>query len=224
MKILRRNSSLLQIAVVAVAIMLTALVGYQIKHTTDYAETATVVFTVEHSSAQVNASFRVVESLTTTGEVMVQTLMSQDSHTTARRDGGTAAFNAEIINYFNEDFPEYGYPFATLAVQGPALEGVQTTFKVVIHMLDDMLSSKQAQADVPKAQRITISVLDDTGPFLEKPSRERSYAALCLLSVLGTSTSLIFVRRLLPRRDAGSLGGGRHAASGRGAAGSCLAR
>jgi hypothetical protein len=61
MKILRRNSSLLQIAVVAVAIMLTALVGYQIKHTTDYAETATVVFTVEHSSAQVNASFRVVE-------------------------------------------------------------------------------------------------------------------------------------------------------------------
>jgi hypothetical protein len=199
----RKGSPLpLQIAVVVFVIILTALMGHQITHTTRYEEAATVVFTVRQSPAPVNASFESVQSLTATGEVMVQTLTSQDSRTIARRAGGTAAFNMEIINYSNEDYPQYSYPFATLAVQGPALDGVQATFKVVISMLKSGLYNYQARADAQKAQRITVSIIDDTGAVVEKPSHVRAYAALCLLSVIGTSMFLIFIRRLLPRGHA----------------------
>lgn len=199
MEILRRSPLLVQITAVAAAIILTALIGYQIKHTKSCEEAATVVFTVKQSPAQVNASFDSVQSLTTTGAVMVQTLMSQDSRAIARQAGGTARFNADLVNYYNEDYPEYEYPFVTLVVQGSALVGVQTTFKIVVGMLRNMLSDRQAQAGVPKTQRITISVIDDTGAFVEQPSRGRSYAALCVLSAIATGMSLIFIRRLIPR-------------------------
>jgi hypothetical protein len=198
MEILRRSSLPLQIAVVAVAIILTTLMSYQIKHITRYEEGATVVFTVRQSPAPVNASFESVQSLTTTGEVMIQTLTSQDSRTIARRAGGTAAYNAEIINYSNEDFPQYSSPFATLMVQGPTLDGVRATFKIVIDMLKNGLYNYQVRADVQKAQRITVFVMGDTGPVVEKPSHVRAYTALCLLSVIGTGMFLIFIRRLLP--------------------------
>lgn len=204
MEILRRNPLPLQIAVVAIAISLTALLGYQIEHTTSYGETATVVFTVRQSPAQVDASFGYVQSLTTTAAAMVQTLMSQDPRTIARQAGGTATFTAEVVNYYNEDYPDYAYPFATLVVRGPALEGVQATFKVVILMLRNMLFNEQAQAGVHQPKQITISIIDDTGPFAEKPSRVRSYTALCALSVIVTSMSLIFIRRILPRGRARS--------------------
>lgn len=204
----------MQIAVVGVAIILTALVGYQIKSTTSYEETGTAVFTVKQFPAQVNASFGVVQSLTATGEIIVQGLISQDSRTIIRRAGGTAAFNAEITNYNNEDFPEYAYPFATLVVQGPALEEVHATFKIITSMLRSTLAKKQTQAGVKKTQRITISVIDVTGPLAEKPSHIRAYTALCLLSVIGASMSLIFIRRLLPSRYARSFVGVHRAAKG----------
>jgi hypothetical protein len=203
-EILRRSPLLLQITAVAAAMILTALMGYQIKHTKSCEEAATVVFTVKQSPAQVNASFDSVQSLTTTGAVMVQTLMSQDSRAIARQAGGTARFNAELVNYYNEDYPDYEYPFVTLVVQGPALVGVHATFKIVVGMLKNMLSNRQAQAGVPRTQRITISVIDDTGAFVEEPSRVRSYAALCVLSAIATGMSLIFIRRLLPRGHARS--------------------
>lgn len=193
----RKNFRLLQAAVVVVAIMLTALVGYRIKTTTAYEESGTVVFTSKQSAAQTDASHSLVQSLTTTGEAMVQALISQNSRALVRRAGGTAGFTATIVNFSNEDFPNYAYPLAALIVRGETLESVQTTFKVVIRMLRSILSHKQEQASVRKAQRITVSIIDVAGPLVERPSRIRAYAALGLLSFIGIGMSLIFTRRLL---------------------------
>lgn len=212
----RRSCRLPQIAIVVAAIILTASVSYKIKNITTYQETGTVVFAVKQSPAQVNASYGLVQSLTTTGEAMVQALLSQESRTLARRAGGTAEFSASITNFNNEDFPDYGYPLATVVVQGPAVEAVGATFKIVIGMLRNILSHKQAQAGASKAERITMFTADAVGPLAVRPSLMRAYAALGLLSVIGTGMSVIFTRRLSDRRSVTSRTGrgGRHRNSG----------
>jgi hypothetical protein len=192
----RRSSRLLQISAVIAVIVLTAMTFYRIKSTLTYEESGTVVFVTKQTPAKVDASFSLTQSLTTTGEVIIQALMSQNSRALARQAGGTAAFNAGIMNFGNEDLPSYAYPIATLIVQGSTLESVQTTFKVVTLMLKNILSEKQAQADVRKVQRITASIIDAAGPFAERPSRIRAYAGLGLLSIIGSGMLLVFTRRL----------------------------
>src|ERR1700683_4297978 len=100
------------------AVMLLLGVGRDIKHTpATYVDSATIVFKTNKASLALNPNSTVDGSLITTDAVTVESLMDSSSSALVRRAGGTADFNLSLINFDNQDFPDYSYPLATLTTQ-----------------------------------------------------------------------------------------------------------
>jgi hypothetical protein len=181
--------------------------GYAIKHTPEtYLESATVELDARdllaargpHDKAGqslVSAS-AVNQSLITTSAILTQILISPQSAAVVRRAGGTAEFHVALVNFYNQDFPEYTYPLTTVTAQSTSPAAAHRSFAVVIGVIRRRLAADQAR--VPRAGRIFARVTGDTGPVAQPGSLKRSLGALGLL----TAIALGLLPRVLARHQA----------------------
>lgn len=178
--------------VLAIALVIAAMAGYEIKHTPpEYLESASVVFRLPPkmgtSKAETLDNAVRYPSLIVAGDVMVQSLMSPESEHLIREAGGTAAVNLAMLNTNDEEYPAYPYPLATLTAQSASPVVVHRTFTLAVRVLSQLVLRRQMLAAVPARSRMSISLVGDTGPVSQQGSLKRALIALALLAIIAMS-------------------------------------
>lgn len=145
-------------------------------------------------------------TLISTGSVISQIITSPQIEHEVARAGGTAAYSLTLVNLYNQDYPDYGYPEATLSVHSPDPVSTHRTYLIAKRMLIETLASRQKQAGAPRGHRIVAQVADDSGPIPRTGSRKRALGGLLLLGLIAASTGWSLTgRRRIPSRRRGSV-------------------
>ena len=177
-------------------ILLAAGAGYNIEISPHmYLESATVELSLPKAQNAPNAYYMFASSLIASGEAMVQILMSPSLQ---RQIGGTgrgASVSLALVNLYNEEYPYYGVPLATLTAASPVAAQAHHTFAVAAHVLGVLLAAQQKQAGVPPGDRISAQILGDSGPIIQTGSRARVFGGLALLAAMAVGLAWDGARR-----------------------------
>ena len=175
----------LRLALVVATLLLAAGAGYSIEISPHmYLESATVELSLPQAQNAPNAYYMFAPSLIASGEAMVQILMSPSVQ---RQIGGTgrgASVSLALVNLYNEEYPYYGVPLATLTAASPVAAEAHRTFAVAARVLGLLLAAQQKQAGVPPRERISAQILGDSGPIIQTGSRARVFGGLALLAAM----------------------------------------
>jgi hypothetical protein len=160
-----------------------------------FLESGTIVVTAPHVPLTGEPYATVSGSLVTTGAVMAQSLMSPQAQTLVRAAGGTADFSLTLVNFNNQDYPEFSYPLATLTAQSAHPGATRRTFRAALQVLRRLLAQRQGSAAA--RGRISVELVSDTGAFTQAGSPKRSLAALGMLTLI----AMIMISRFLARHE-----------------------
>lgn len=176
--------------------ILTAGVAYSIKRTPPmYAETGTAVFTAPKSPVYPNPYSSWRGDLPATAYIMTEAMLDAQSQDRVRAAGGTADFSLAPVNLSNEEYPNYGTPYVTLTTTSVDPADAHRTFTIVASSFEHLVSARQAQAGVLPGNRISTSIIGNTGPLLQAGSPKRVYAGLAVLAVVAASMLSSFLSR-----------------------------
>lgn len=178
----------LRLAAVGVAFFLAAAVAYDIVGAQPtYQESATVVFSLPKHARTAAAYEMFAPSLITSGEAMSQLLMSAQMQRKMHEADGTGNITMALVNLYDEEYPNYGEPLATLTSVSPSAVTAHRTFTIAVKRLYHLLAAWQARAGVRPLHRISARIVDDTGPLAQKGSGKRVLAGLAILAMVGAS-------------------------------------
>lgn len=182
---LRKPRKPLRLTLVVATLLLAAGAGYDIKISPPlYLESATVEFSPPKVPNAANAYYVFAPSLITSGEAMVQILMSPSVQNQIGAVGRGASVSLALVNLYNEEYPNYGVPLATLTAASPVAADTHRTFVVAARTLGLLLAARQEQAGVRPSDRISARILGDSGPIIQTGSRARVYGGLALLAAM----------------------------------------
>jgi hypothetical protein len=182
---LGKASKRLRLALVVVVLLLAAGTGYDLKISRPtYLESATVEMSLPKTQNAPNSYYMFAPSLITSAEVMVQILMSPSAQRQIGAAGGDASVSLALVNLYNEEYPNFGVPLATLTAVSPVAADAHRTFVAAARVLSLLLAARQKQIKVPPRERISARILGDSGPVVQTGSRARVFAGLALLTVL----------------------------------------
>ena len=125
----------------------------------------------------------------------MRAMMSPETQRRVRDDGGTAAYSVELVNGYNQDYPDYSLPDATVTTQSADPESAHTTYVAVAQQLRQLLTSMQEHAGVPPRNRIYAYIAAETGPLVQVGSPKRVYAGLILLTLVAIFMVAVFLDR-----------------------------
>ena len=189
----RRQLCLVAIGLVMV---LTSGLGYSLLTTRPtYAESATVLFALPKYESSADAYSWLAPSLITTGGAFSQIVMNPQSRRQIRAVGGAGNYDLELINYYNQDYPDYSFPDATLTATAPDATETHWTFVVATRLLNRVLAQRQELAGVPAGDRVSARLIADSGTVVQTGSRKRALAGLMLLAIVAGSVAWRFVSR-----------------------------
>lgn len=177
--LMRHKLAVILVLVVAVGV----LVDFK-KTAPVYQETATVVFTSPVSNINPNPYNSFGGSLVTAGDVILRILRSPASHQQVLAAGGSAAYNVQLVNLYNMEYPDYGVPYAIMTASSPSPAEAHQTFGIVTRQLFSVLKSRQVAAGVRPVNRISIKLVGVSGPLPLQGSSKRSDAGLFLLTII----------------------------------------
>jgi hypothetical protein len=179
----------LRLTLVMATLLLAAGAGYDIEISPPmYLESATVELSLPKAQNAPNAYYMFAPSLITSGEVMVQILMSPSAQRQIGAAGrGATSASLALVNLYNEEYPYYGVPLATLTVASPVAAEAHRTFAAAARVLGLVLAAQQKQAGVPPRERISAQILGDSGPIIQTGSRARAFGGLALLAAIAAS-------------------------------------
>ena len=172
-------------------------VGYEFKSTPPtYLDSAAVIFNLPQSQTAPNAYFSHAASLITSGNAMTKILASPQTQRAIREAGGTADVSLALNNLYNQQYPDYGEPLATLTAAAPSAAGAHRAFVVSARLIGHLLAARQAQAGVPGRDRIFAQIVGDTGPIAQAGSPRRAFAGLALLAVIAAAVARGLIDRV----------------------------
>jgi hypothetical protein len=185
MNLLRAAGKRLRLALVMATLLLAAGVGYGIEISRPmYLESATVEFSLPKTHNAPNAYYMFAPSLITSANAMVQILMSPPVQRQIGVAGRGARVSLALVNLYNEEYPYFGVPLATLTAASPVAADARRTFVVAARTLGLLLAARQKQAGVPPRQRISARILSDSGPVIRTGSGARVFGGLALLTAI----------------------------------------
>jgi hypothetical protein len=166
-----------------VLLILAVALGDKIEHApATYRDSALVVFGAQTTPSVDSPYSTVGSSLVTTGAAIVESGTGPQAQALVRAAGGTAYFKLALLNLYNQDFPEYSYPIATLVTQSTDPAAARHTLDAVLGVLRQLLAARQARVRAPG--RISIRVVGTTGPVTQPGSLKRALAALAALTLI----------------------------------------
>ncbi|HEX9526497.1 MAG TPA: hypothetical protein VF951_03290 [Streptosporangiaceae bacterium] len=178
----------LRLTLVVATLLLAAGAGYDIEISPPmYLESATVELSLPQAQNAPNAYYMFAPSLIASGEAMVQILMSPSAQRQIGAAGRGASVSLALVNLYNEEYPHYGVPLATLTAASPVAADAHRTFVVAARVLGLLLATRQKQMGVPPRGRISAKVLGDSGPIIQTGSRARVFGGLALLAAIAVS-------------------------------------
>lgn len=196
-----------QAVAIAIGTVLATGIGYSAYNTVPvYVESATVLFTTAGATSADVAYALPLPSLITTGAIASHLVMDPATARLISAAGGTASYNLALINFYNEDYPSYDYPEATLTASSTSALAAHKTFVIATRTLNQVLQRIQAQRRVAVAARIVIRLIGASGPIATVGSHKRVLAGLLLLFMIIGSAIWRTVNQRFP-----VAGPGRHA-------------
>jgi hypothetical protein len=176
----------LRLTLVVATLLLAAGAGYDIKISPPmYLESAIVELNLPKAHNAPNDYYKRAPSLIASGEVMVQILMSPSAQRQIDAAGPGASASLALVNLYNEQYPKYGVPLATLTAASPVAADAHRTFVAATRVLGLLLAARQKQLGVLPRERITAQILGDSGPIVQTGSRARVFGGLALLAAIG---------------------------------------
>lgn len=170
---------------VVATLLLAAGAAYDIKISPPmYLESATVEFSLPKTQNAPNAYYMFAPSLIASGETTVQILMSPSAQRQIGATGHGASVSLALVNLYNEEYPYFGVPLATLTAASPVPADAHRTFVVAARVLHSLLAAQQKRAGVPPRKRISAQILGDSGPVIQKGSHARVFGGLALLTAI----------------------------------------
>jgi len=182
--------------VAAAAVLVLAVAAlHSIKHSPPgYQETATIIFIAPKSNDFPNPYDSDSDApLITTDEVVVRDMMSPQEQRLIQAAGGGAQYSVEMVNLYNQEYPDYGVPDATITTTATSWDATHTTYQIVARKLNASLAAMQVT--VKKRNRITANIVGDSGPIIQTGSPKRVYAGLILLTLIAFFMLAIFLDR-----------------------------
>jgi hypothetical protein len=166
-----------------------------------YLESATVIFNLPASQTAPHAYAAYAPSLITSGDAMIKMLVSPQAQRQIRDAGGTADVGMQLTNFYNQQYPDYGEPLATLTTASQSPADVHRTFVLSARLLGQLLAARQAQAGVPPGDRILAQIIGDTGPVAQAGSPKRALGGLALLTVVMAAMAWSLIDWMIGWRD-----------------------
>lgn len=167
-----------------------------------YLESASVVFSLPKSKGSPNAYLIFAKSLITSGEAMTQILGSPQTRRQILEAGGTGTVNLALVNLYDQEYPNYGLPLATLTASSSSAASAHDTFVIAARLLPRILATLQDQAGVRSRNRISAQIVGRTGLTAQAGSSKRVLAGLAILASVAFSA----LRNGLGRRGAANQG------------------
>ena len=153
--------------------------AYTFKHTPPtYGEAATFVLKAPGSGPYSTYGGPLIN----TGEVVAEWMMGPQGQQQVHQDGTTDAFDVALVNYSNQEYPYYRAPYFTVSASAHDPVTTHRAFTTVSRVFNDYLAAWQES--VPPDKRITVGVIGDTGPVIERGSSIRSFAGLLVLTIV----------------------------------------
>jgi len=181
--------------VAAVVLVLAVAALHSVKSTPPtYQESSTVIFIAPTSNNFPNPYDSDSDApLITTDEIMVRTMMSPQSQHLVQAAGGSGDFTVAMVNLYNQEYPDYGIPNATITTEASSPEAAHNTYVIVARQLTNRLAEMQAK--VAPRNRIVANIVGDSGPIIQTGSLKRVYAGLLLLALIAFFMLAIFLDR-----------------------------
>lgn len=158
-------------------------------------DSATVVFKPPISQRYPNPYESGGGSIITAAGVIATYVNGSEGQKLVAAAGGTLPYTAELINSYNQDYPNYSAPEVDVEVNGTDVGAVMRTYTAVIQVLKAQTVARQTAAKAPKVDRIAIQVIGDPGPLDQPGSSKRSLGGLMLLTLVGIFAVAIFFDR-----------------------------
>ena len=119
--------------------------------------------------------------------------MSPQSQRLVQAAGGTGDYTVAPVNLYNQQYPDYGVPEATITTTASSPEAAHSTYVIVVRQINNYLAAMQAR--VQPRNRIITDVVGDSGPIIQTGSLKRSYGGLILLTLVAFFMLAIFLDR-----------------------------
>jgi hypothetical protein len=191
MALMRRH-----LAAVMLVIVATGAVAVVFKRApVTYQESGTVVFSAPGSANFPNPFTSFNDSIIVAAGVMALSVMSPQEQRQIQAAGGTASYDAELVNTSDLEYPDYSDPYVTVTATGINPGRVHYTFGLVANQLYRDLAVRQAQANVSAVNRITAHMVGDTGLLPQRGSSKRVYAGLLVLAIIAAFAVAILLDR-----------------------------
>jgi hypothetical protein len=175
----------LRLALVLATLLLAAGAGHEIEVSRPvYLESATVEFFLPKTLNAPKDYYIFAPALITNSNVIVQILNSPSAQRRIGAAGRGTSVSLALVNLYNQEYPNYGVPFATLTAASPVAAHTRRTFASAARMLVLVLAARQEQARVPPRDRISAQILGDSGPIIQTGSRARVFGGLVLLAAI----------------------------------------
>ncbi|MGD0242455.1 MAG: hypothetical protein ABSB59_19300 [Streptosporangiaceae bacterium] len=181
----RKTRKRLRLILVMATLLLAAGAGYDIEISQpEYLESATVELSLPKAQNAPDSYYMFAPSLIASSEVMVQILMGPSAQRQIGAVGRGTSVSLALVNLYNEEYPDYGVPLATLTVASPVAADAHRTFATAARVLRLLLKAWQRRMGVPPRERISAWILGDSGPVIQTGSRARVFGGLALLAAM----------------------------------------
>jgi hypothetical protein len=188
------------LAAVLGVLVVAAGVAFAFKTTpVTYMEGGTVVFNQPVSRALPNPYLSSGGTLITVGGVVQDYMMGDQGRQQVTAAGGSTAggtsYDVSLVNSYNQEYPNYSVPEATVTATGTDLVAVERTFTAMMQVLTSYLTGQQADAGVPPVDQVTAKLIGNPGPLAQPGSSKRVFGGLLLLTVIAVFTVCVFLDR-----------------------------
>jgi hypothetical protein len=175
---------------VTMIFLLAGGVAYSFKHAPPtYQESATLVLTSH------GGSNRYGDSLIATAGIMVNWTTGVQGQQELRQAGVASGFNVALVNIYDQEYPNYPYPFVTVSASAQDPVVAHRMFAIGVQLFDSELLARQVKQGVLPQNLITALSVGDSGPVILRGSRVRSFAGLLLLTTVVAFLTLTLLDR-----------------------------
>jgi hypothetical protein len=183
------------VAVLAV-LLLAAWIVHDFKATpTVWTDGATAIFNPPASTRYPNPYESGGGSIITASGIIATYVNGSEGQKLVTAAGGTMPYDVELINSYNQDYPDYSAPAVNVSVTGTDLGSVMRTYAAVIKVIYAQVNARQAAAKAPKVDRIKVQLVGNPGPLAQPGSSKRTLGGLMLLTLVGIFAVAIFFER-----------------------------
>lgn len=138
-----------------------------------------------------------IDPLIITADVMVDWLNSPQGARRVVQDGGTGGYQFGLVNFYDQEYPQYLQPLATLNTTSYSPIVAQRTFAAAMRAVQQELQAQQRAQGVPSYARISAYLVgSSTGPVSLSGYPKRTYVGLLLLALMAA----YFGAKLLDRK------------------------